>query len=112
MEPDNSIESGLRAVPEEARIAALAELLKPEVDPAPHLPAVDACLDHLSETVRHLAAVVLGRIGAPAVGPLIRALSLEQPVPVRTAAALGLAGIGSRGGPGRARAVPLVDLTR
>src|SRR5450759_5099622 len=99
MEPENSIESRLRAVQEETRIAVLAELLKPEVDPAPHLPAVEECLDHSSETVRHLAAVVLGRIGAPAVGSLTRALSPEQSVPVRTAAALGLAGIGPEAAP-------------
>jgi HEAT repeat protein len=99
MDADHSIESGLRSGAEETRVAALAELLKPEADPAPHLAAVDACLDHPSETVRHLASVVLGRVGAPAVGSLVRALSPAQPIPVRTAAALGLAGVGPDAAP-------------
>jgi len=76
-------------------LAILAELLKPEVDPAPYLESVTACLGHSAEPVRQLAAVVLGRIGAPAADALIRALSPQQPAAVRTTAALGLASIGA-----------------
>ncbi len=99
MDSGNSIESDLRSGPEEARVAALAELVKPEARPVDYLAAVDACLDHPSEPVRHLASLVLGRIGAPAVGPLVRALNKAQPVPVRTAAALALASTGPDAAP-------------
>jgi HEAT repeat protein len=75
-------------------LAALAGLLNPEVDPAPHLSGVAACLDHPEEPVRQLTAAVLGRIGAPAVPWLVRALLPEQPTAVRVIAALGLASAG------------------
>ena len=75
-------------------LAALAGLLNPEVDPAPHMSGIAACLDHPEEPVRLLAAVVLGRIGAPAATSLIRALAPQQPTAVRQTAALGLASIG------------------
>ena len=75
-------------------LAALAGLLNPDVDPAPHLAGVAACLDHPEEPVRQLTAAVLGRIGAPAVPWLVLALLPEQPTAVRVIAALGLASAG------------------
>jgi HEAT repeat protein len=75
-------------------LAALAGLLSPEADPAPHLAGVAACLDHPAEPVRLLTAAVLGRIGAQAVPSLVRALLPEQPTTVRVVAALGLASAG------------------
>ena len=75
-------------------LAALAGMLNPEVDPAPHLERVAACLDYPEEPVRLLAAVVLGRIGAPAVSALTRGLVPEQPTVVRVIAALGMASAG------------------
>jgi HEAT repeat protein len=75
-------------------LAGLAGLLNPEVDPAPHLAGIAACLDHPEEPVRLLAAVVLGRIGANAIPSLIRGLVPEQPATVRVVAALGLASLG------------------
>jgi HEAT repeat protein len=81
---------------EAERLAALADLLGPEVNPGPRLPAVAACLDHPSEQVRLLAATVLGAAGAPAAEALARALDARQPVAVRIAAALGIARIGQK----------------
>jgi HEAT repeat protein len=75
-------------------LAGLAGLLNPEVDPAPHMDGVAACLDHPAEPVRLLAAVVLGRIGANAAPSLVRGLLPEQPATVRVVAALGLASAG------------------
>lgn len=75
-------------------LPALAGLLNPEVDPAPHLSGVATCLEHPEEPVRLLAAVVLGRIGAQAVPALVRGVLPEQPTSVRVIAALGLASAG------------------
>jgi len=80
---------------EERFLATLAGLLKPEVNPAPYQASVAACLGHAAEPVRQLAAAVLGRIGAPAADALTGALSPQQPVSVRTIAALGLASLGA-----------------
>jgi HEAT repeat protein len=85
-EPEGSIDRTL---------AELAELLKPEADHSGSLARVALLLDHAEEPVRLLAALVLLRIGEPAIGPLIAALAPEQPVVVRTVAALGLASIGA-----------------
>jgi HEAT repeat protein len=73
--------------------SALAELLNPEVDPAPHLRDVAMSLANESEPERQLAVVVLGRIGEPAAEHLIHALDPAQPDIVRTTAATVLAGL-------------------
>ena len=73
--------------------SALAQLLNPDVDPAPHLRDVAASLVNQSEQERQLAVVVLGRIGEPAAEYLIRALDPAQPDIVRTTAATVLAGL-------------------
>lgn len=80
---------------EHVRLAALAELLRPEIDPAPVVEAVSGCLDDGSPAVRELATVVLGQAGAPAVRALTHALDPHQTMPVRIAAASGLARIGA-----------------
>jgi HEAT repeat protein len=92
MDTGDSIQE-MRGEPHQV-LATLAGLLNPEVDPGPHLSGVGACLDHPEEPVRQLTAAVLGRIGAPAVPWLIRALLPEQPMAVRVIAALGLASAG------------------
>lgn len=92
-----TIESRLADPAESVRLVALAELMKPEGEPARAVNSVAACLDHSSEKVRKLAVVVLGKVAAkgagaePAVSALIRGLDASQPMPVRTFAALGLA---------------------
>lgn len=92
-----AIESRLADPAESVRVVALAELMKPEAEPARVVGGVAACLDHSSEKVRKLAVVVLGKVAAkgvgsePAVAGLIRGLDASQPMPVRTFAALGLA---------------------
>lgn len=91
-----AIESRLADPAESVRVVALAELMKPEADPARVVSGVAACLDHSSEKVRKLAVVVLGKVAAkgvgsePAVSALIRGLDASQPMPVRMFAALGL----------------------
>lgn len=72
----------------ETRAIYLAETAQPD------LGEVTACLQDESESVRVLAAAVLGRLGPPAVASLIQGLAKTQPVPVRSAAACGLAAIG------------------
>jgi len=77
------------------RISALAELVKPRADALPILEAVTAGLDDPDPSVRHLAAIALGQVGAPAVPALARALEERQSLPVRIAAASGLARAGA-----------------
>lgn len=80
----------------ETRIVYLAETAQPD------LGEVTACLQDESEQVRLLAAVVLGRLGSPAVPALIQALAKTQPVPVRAAAGCSLATIGPDAAPATA----------
>jgi HEAT repeat protein len=96
----STIEARLADPAEPVRLAALAELMKPDAEPARVLEAVAACLNHSSAKVRKLAVVVLGKLAAkgqgvtPAVPALIRALDETQPMPVRVFAAVGLAQAG------------------
>ena len=77
----------------EARTIYLAETADPVLD------EVTACLQDDSESVRLLAAAVLGRLGPPAVPSLVQALSKTQPVPVRSLAACSLASLGPDAAP-------------
>jgi HEAT repeat protein len=82
----------------EARLAVIAEALLPGVAVPP--PAdVAPLLDDSDPTVRELAAVLLGQIGAPAIAALSRALEEKQPLSVRIFAASGLARAGSAAAP-------------
>jgi HEAT repeat protein len=65
-------------MPDQNRLAALGQLMAADVDASPHLAEVAASLDHPEASVRQLAAVVLGRIGAPAVRPLCRCLTASE----------------------------------
>src|SRR5579863_1942945 len=75
---------------ESVRLAALAELMKPEAQPSRVVDAVAGCVEHSSVKVRKMAVVVLGNVAAkgvgaePAVAALIRGLDASQPAPVRT----------------------------
>ena len=95
-----TMEARLADPAEPVRLAALAELMKPDAEPTQVLEGVAACLDHSSTKVRKLAVVVMGKVaakgqGAPsAVSALIRALDDAQPMPVRMFAAVGLAQAG------------------
>ncbi|MDR3719370.1 MAG: HEAT repeat domain-containing protein [Bryobacteraceae bacterium] len=95
MQPEPSIQGGPAGDQADRFLATLAELLKPDVDPARYLESVTACLGHSAEPVRQLAVVVLGRIGAPAADALIRALAAQQPTAIRMTAALELASVGA-----------------
>ena len=108
-----TIQARLSDPDENMRLAALGELMKPEAEPGRVVENVAGCLDHSSETVRQLAAVVLGQVaaqgeaGKPAVPALARALEEAQPKSVRGLAATGLA----RAGPAAASAIePLCRL--
>jgi HEAT repeat protein len=100
-----TIEARLADPAEPVRLAALAELMKPEAEPAPVLDGVAACLNHPSAKVRKLAVVVLGKVAAkgqgttPAVAALTRALDETQPLRVRVFAAVGLAQAGLAAAP-------------
>jgi HEAT repeat protein len=83
----------------EARLAAVAEALKPGA-PRPLAEAVAPLLDDPDHSVRQLAVVLLGQIGNPGVPSLARALADEQPALIRAFAASGLA----QAGPGAAPA--------
>lgn len=83
----------------EHRLIRLAGYLAPDAATSERAADATACLQDASEQVRHVAAVVLGRIGAPAVNGLVLALAKTQPLAVRTAAACGLAGIGPAAAP-------------
>ena len=89
----------LRAVEKHHRLAALGQLMAAEVDPSPYLADVALSLDHPEVSVRQLTAVVLGRIGAPAVGHLARALDPAQPDMIRIIVAGALANIGAPAAP-------------
>lgn len=65
----------------------------------PGLAEVTACLQDDSESVRVLAAAVLGRLGPPAVSSLVQALAKTQPAPVRSIAACSLATLGADAAP-------------
>jgi HEAT repeat protein len=98
--PGPTMEARLADPAEPVRLAALAELIKPDAEPTQVLEGVAACLNHSSTKVRKLAVVVLGKVaskgeGAPsAVSALIRGLDDAQPMPVRMFAAVGLAQAG------------------
>ncbi len=89
----------LRSPEKDPRLVALAELVKPENDAAPFLADVAVSLEYPADDVRKLAVAVLGRIGAPAVAALTRALAEDQGVEVRTFAAQALATIGPDAAP-------------
>jgi len=89
----------LRAVEKHHRLAALGQLMAAEVDPSPYLADVALSLDHPEVSVRQVAAVVLGRIGAPAVGHLARALDPAQPAMIRMIVAGVLANLGAAAAP-------------
>jgi len=100
-----AIEARLADPAEQVRLAALAELMKPDAEPARVLESVAACLDHSSAKVRKLAVVVLGKVVAsgqgvqPAVLALTKALGETQPMPVRVFATVGLAQAGPAAAP-------------
>jgi HEAT repeat protein len=100
-----AFEARLADSTEQVPLVALAELMKPEAEPAPVLGSVAACLDHSSAKVRKLAVVVLAKVVArgqgakPAVVALTRALDERQPMPVRVFAAVGLAQAGPAAAP-------------
>jgi HEAT repeat protein len=89
----------LRAAEKHHRLAALGQLMAADADPSPYLAEVAASLDHPEEPVRQLAVAVMGRIGAPAVEHLARALDAAQPEAVRMFAAGALANIGPPAAP-------------
>jgi HEAT repeat protein len=98
--PGPTMEARLADPAEPVRLAALAELMKPDAEPTQVLEGVAACLNHSSTKVRKLAVVVLGKVaakgqGAPsAVSALTRALDDAPPMPVRMFAAVGMAQAG------------------
>jgi HEAT repeat protein len=100
-----TIEARLADPAGQIRLAALAELLKPDAEPARVLESVAACLDHSSPKVRKLAVVALGKVVArgqgaqPAVLALTKALDETQPMPVRVFASVGLAQAGPSAAP-------------
>jgi HEAT repeat protein len=110
MDPSNlsgqTIVANLQDSKEHARIAALADLAKPEassfLSSGDVLRAVAGRLEDSNPEIRTLAAALLGQIGAPAISPLALALDEKQPPVVRIMAAAGLA----RLGPGAAPTVP------
>jgi HEAT repeat protein len=94
--PDEAeIRRQLRAAEQHPRLAALGQLMAKDVDASPYLADVAASLDHAEVAVRQVAAVVLGRIGAPAVEHLARALDPAQPGMIRTVVAGVLGKIGA-----------------
>jgi HEAT repeat protein len=80
-------------MPHQNRLAALGRLMASDVDPSPYLAEVAASLDHGEVSVRQMAAMVLGRIGAPAVRPLCRCLTAPED-DLRAVASFALARIG------------------
>jgi len=84
----------LKAADDNVRLAALAEILAAKAG-ANAVESVAGCVDSGSERVRRAAVVILGDIGAPAVGALARALDPRQAPLIRSLAAVGLASMGS-----------------
>ena len=77
----------------QTRTVYLAESAEPD------LGEVTACLQDEAESVRLLAAAVLGRLGPAAVPSLIQGLAKTQPTPVRGIAACSLAALGPEAAP-------------
>ena len=82
----------------ERRLAAVAEALKPGAE-RPRTEDVAPLVDDADESVRQLAVVLLGQMGAAAVPALVRALGQKQPTLIRAFAASGLAQAGSGASP-------------
>lgn len=80
------------------RAAALGDALKPG-GPAATAAEVGPLVDDPDTGVQQLAVVLLGQIGAPAVGPLAKALEEKHAPVVRIFAASGLMRIGSAAAP-------------
>ena len=107
MDPEMTptIQQRLSDLDENVRLAALAELLKPDGQPAQFVEDVAASLSHANEIVGQLAAVVLGQVaaqgeaGAHAVPALTRALDESHAKSVRVFAASGLASAGASAAP-------------
>ena len=98
----SALSARLRDPKEYVRTSAMAELISSTTVDASMVEGVAACLNDTNRSIREVAAVALGRIGAPAVTYLIEALNERQPVSVRIAAASGL----GRAGAAAAAAIP------
>jgi HEAT repeat protein len=98
--PDEAqIRGQLRAAEKHQRLAALGQLMAKDADASPYLADVAASLDHAEVAVRQVAAVVLGRIGAPAAEHLARGLDPAQPATIRMVVAGALGNIGAPAAP-------------
>jgi hypothetical protein len=83
---------------DDVRLGVLAEILAAKAG-AQAIESVAACLDDGSERVRRAAVVILGDIGEPAAGALVRALGPRQLPLIRSLAAVGLASMGAAAAP-------------
>jgi HEAT repeat protein len=84
----------LKSPAEYVRIGALVELLSVDSEALPELEAVAVCLDDSSQAVRRLALEVLVRYGGSSAPALSHGLDVDQPLPIRVAAASALARLG------------------